>query len=621
MYQCIILCRRLSKYAEEKGFKLKNSKVGMVFIPIDDNKEDEEAEDDDYTDEEFYKVKRELENAAIQVVYKIRDLEDAAKEALLELEEEIAKFVIDPHIEGLIEKYNSYEKVKAYLNNMRDDILEYVYLFYMDEEELKDKYDKEHFLKYKVNLFVDNGIDRENSKAPVIVEINPSPSNLFGKAEYDYYNGNVKTDFTKLIPGAVHKANGGYLVLYVDQLLRYPLSWDMLKRAIQSRQIGVDTQTSIKPENMPIDIKVILIGTNYMYNVLYNYDSDFSKYFKIFVDFDNEMDKNENNEDGIARFIAYQCNKNNLKHFTYDAVEEVIKFSTRICGDKYKLSTQFNKIMEIIVEGDVCAQIRDAEYVDKFDVQKAILERKKRLNRIENKMDESLENGFTLIETKGSRVGVINGLSVLSTGEYSFGRPSRITVTTSPGNKGIVNIEREVNMSGPIHNKGVLILGGYLAENFAQEFPLSLNANICFEQNYGGVDGDSATGAELYALLSSLSKIPLKQSIAATGSMNQKGEIQVVGGISEKIEGFYSACKKQGLNDNQGVIIPKNNSRNLILSDEVTNAIEEGKFTIYTVERVEEAIEILMDVKFDEVKRLVIERLREFNELQSPSKK
>ena len=264
------LLKKIKKYAEEKGFKLKNSKVGMVFIPIDDNKEDEEAEDDDYTDEEFYKVKRELENAAIQVVYKIRDLEDAAKEALLELEEEIAKFVIDPHIEGLIEKYNSYEKVKAYLNNMRDDILEYVYLFYMDEEELKDKYDKEHFLKYKVNLFVDNGIDRENSKAPVIVEINPSPSNLFGKAEYDYYNGNVKTDFTKLIPGAVHKANGGYLVLYVDQLLRYPLSWDMLKRAIQSRQIGVDTQTSIKPENMPIDIKVILIGTNYMYNVLFH---------------------------------------------------------------------------------------------------------------------------------------------------------------------------------------------------------------------------------------------------------------------------------------------------------------------------------------------------------------
>lgn len=612
------LIKKIKKYAEEKGFKLKNSKVGMVFIPIEDEENDE---DEDYKDEEFYKLKRELENAAIQVVYKIRELENAAKEALLELEEEIAKFIIDPHIEVLLEKYNSYDKVKTYLNNMRENILEHVYLFYMDEEELKDKYDKEHFIKYKVNLFVDNGIDRENSKAPVIVEINPSPSNLFGKAEYDYYNGNVKTDFTKLIPGAVHKANGGYLVLYVDQLLRYPLSWDMLKRAIQSRQIGVDTQTSIKPENMPIDIKVVLIGNHYMYNLLYNYDSDFSKYFKIFVDFDNEMDKTDHNEDGIARFIAYQCGKNNLKHFTYDAVKEVIKFSTRICGDRYKLSTKFNKIMEIIFEGDVCAQIRDSEYVDKCDVQKAILERKKRLNRIENKMDESLENGFTLIETSGNRIGVMNGLSVLSTGEYSFGRPSRITVTTSPGNKGIVNIEREVNMSGPIHNKGVLILGGYLAENFAQEFPLSLNANICFEQNYGGIEGDSATGAELYALLSSLSKIPLKQNIAATGSMNQKGEIQVVGGISEKIEGFYSACKKQGLNGNQGVIIPKNNSRNLVLSEEVTNAINEGKFTIYTVERVEEAIEILTDVKFDEIKSRVIERLREFNELQSSSKR
>ena len=612
------LVKKMKKYAEEKGFKLKSSKVGMVFIPIEDEENDE---DEDYKDEEFYKSKRELENAAIQVVYKIRELENVAKEALLELEEEIAKFIIDPHIEVLLEKYNSYDKVKTYLNNMRENILEHVYLFYMDEEELKDKYDKEHFIKYKVNLFVDNGIDRENSKAPVIVEINPSPSNLFGKAEYDYYNGNVKTDFTKLIPGAVHKANGGYLVLYVDQLLRYPLSWDMLKRAIQSRQIGVDTQTSIKPENMPIDIKVVLIGNNYMYNLLYNYDSDFSKYFKIFVDFDNEMDKTDHNEDGIARFIAYQCGKNNLKHFTYDAVKEVIKFSTRICGDRYKLSTKFNKIMEIIFEGDVCAQIRDSEYVDKCDVQKAILERKKRLNRIENKMDESLENGFTLIETSGNRIGVMNGLSVLSTGEYSFGRPSRITVTTSPGNKGIVNIEREVNMSGPIHNKGVLILGGYLAENFAQEFPLSLNANICFEQNYGGIEGDSATGAELYALLSSLSKIPLKQNIAATGSMNQKGEIQVVGGISEKIEGFYSACKKQGLNGNQGVIIPKNNSRNLVLSEEVTNAINEGKFTIYTVERVEEAIEILTDVKFDEIKSRVIERLREFNELQSSSKR
>ncbi|HSQ88945.1 ATP-binding protein [Romboutsia sp.] len=612
-----ILLKKIKKYGEEKGFKLKNSKVGMVFVPIKEEKD--ETKDEDEFDEEFYKVKRELENMAIQVIYKIRDLEDAAKEALLDLEEEIAKFVIDPHIELLTEKYKEYDKVKTYLTNMKKNILEYVYLFYMDEDELKDKYDKDHFLKYKVNLFVDNGTDKNNA-APIIVEMNPSPSNLFGKAEYDYYNGSIKTDFTKLIPGAVHKANGGYLVLYVDQLLRYGLSWDMLKRTIQSRKIGVDTQTSIKPESIPIDMKVILIGNNYMYNLLYNYDPDFSKYFKIFVDFDNEMIKSEVNEDGIARFIALQCNKNNLKHFTYDAVKEVIKLSTRISGDSYKLSTQFNKILEIVVEGDAYATIRGVEYVDKEDVKKAIDERRKRLSRIESKMDESLENGFTLIETQGKRVGVINGLSVLNMGEYSFGRPSRITATTSPGNEGIVNIEREVNMSGPIHNKGVLILGGYIAENFAQEFPLSLNAYICFEQNYGGVDGDSATGAELYALISSLSKIPIKQNIAVTGSMNQKGEIQVVGGIAEKIEGFYSACKRKGLSGDQGVIIPKNNSRNLVLSDELNEAIENGEFKIYTIERIEEALEILTDMKFDEIKKITIERLYEFSKMQKDLK-
>lgn len=605
------LLKKIKKYGEEKGFELKDSKVGMVFIPIEENK--------DVEDEEFYQVKKDLENMAIQVVYKIKALEDEAREELLDLEEEVASFIIDPHIQDLIDKYKDYNKVKTYLNNMKKNILEYVYLFYLDEEDLKEKYDKEHFMKYEVNLFVDNSCEEDNC-VPIIFEMNPSPANLFGKAEYDYYNGSIKTDFTKLIPGAVHKANGGYLVLYVDRLLRYAMSWDLLKGAIQSRELGVDTQTSIKPESMPIDMKVILIGNQEMYNILYSYDPDFSKYFKIFVDFDSEMEKNEVNEYGIARFISYQCNKNNLKHFTHEAVEEVLNYSTRLSGDLYKLSTQFNKIMEVIIEGDAYAKIRESEYVNKEDVIKAIEGRKKRLNRIEDKMDESLEDGFTLIETQGERVGVINGLSVLSTGEYSFGRPSRITVTTSPGNEGIVNIEREVKMSGSIHSKGVLILGGYISETFAQDFPLSLNAYICFEQNYGGVDGDSATGAEVYALLSSLSKIPLKQNIAATGSMNQKGEIQVVGGITEKIEGFYSVCKKKGFKGNEGVIIPKNNMRNLVLSDEINKVIEEGKFKIYTIETVKEAMEILTDSSFDEIKDLVKEQLEKFSKIERGNK-
>ena len=608
------LLKEIKKYGEEKGFKLKNSRLGMVFVPL---KEDYEEE---VSDEEFYKTKRELEHMAIQTVYKIRDIEDEAKEALLELEEEIGRFIIDPHIDELSEKYKEYEKVVQYLKNLRDDILENIFLFYMDEEELKDKIDKDHFLKYRVNLFVDNEDEKTNSSAPIIVETNPSPANLFGKIEYDYYNGNLKTDFTKIIPGAVHKANGGYLVLYADQLLRYQLSWDMLKRTIQSKKIIIDTNISINPESIPIDIKVILIGSNYLYNLLYSYDSDFSKYFKIFVDFDNEMNKNEGNEMGIARFIALQCKKNNLKHFTYDAVQEVINFSTRLSGDIDRLSTEFNKIMEVIVEGNTYAEINNSEFVEKDDVKMAINEKRKRLNKIECKMDDSIENGFTLIDTEGKRVGIINGLSVLSTGEYSFGRASRITATTSIGNRGVINIERKVKMSGSIHDKGILILSGYLSENFAQGYPLSMNASICFEQSYGGVDGDSASGAELYAILSSLGGIPIKQNIAATGSINQKGEIQVVGGITEKIEGFYYTCKNKGLNGNQGVIIPKNNIRNMILSEEVNNAIKEGMFHIYTVNNVEEAMEILTDMKFSEIKALVKERLDSFAKLRDSSK-
>ncbi|HBF5910099.1 ATP-binding protein [Clostridioides difficile] len=610
-----MLLKQIKKYGEEKGFKLKQSKMGIVFIPLK-----EEEDESDESDEEFYKAKRELENMAIQVVYKIRNLEEIAEKAVLELEEEIAKLVVEPHIKRLCEKYENYDKVQTYLENIKKDIIEYMYLFYLDEEELKDKYDKEHFIKYKINLFVDNGSSKNKESAPVVVEINPSPANLFGKAEYDYANGNIKTDFTKLLSGAFHRANGGYLVLYADQLLKYTMSWEILKKTLQTKKVILETQTAIKPENMPLDVKLVLIGSHYIYDILYRYDEDFEKYFKVFVDFDSEMDKNEDNEEGIARFIASQCNKNDLRHFTKSAVEEVIKFSTRLSGDLEKLSTKFNKIMEVVIEGSAYAEFRDSEYTEQCDVKKAINEKRKRINRVETHMDESIENGFTLIETEGRKVGVINGLSVLSTGEYSFGRASRITATTSPGSKGIVNIEREVNMSGSIHNKGVLILGGYLSENFAQDLLLSLNAYVCFEQNYGGIDGDSASSAELYVLLSSLSGVSIKQNIAVTGSINQKGDIQVVGGISEKIEGFYSICKTKGLNGEQGVIIPRKNQRNLVLSDEVNDAVRDGKFKIYTVERVEEAIEILTDVKFEEIKKLVKEKLISFSKIQTVSK-
>ncbi|WP_455539570.1 Lon protease family protein [Terrisporobacter sp.] len=599
------LIKKIKSYGEEKGFKLKSSKVGMVFVPLNENFEEE------ISSEEFFKIKKELENMAIKVVYQIREIEEKIKIIMIEIEDEVGKIVVDPHIEKLKEKYKFNEKVVNYIEKIREDILKNLELFYLDDEELREYCSKDCFLKYAVNLFVDN---QNNEKVPIIVETNPSPSNLFGKVEYDYNSGNIKTDFTKIFSGSLQKANGGYLVLYAQQLLSYPLSWDLLKRTVQSQKIPIETKVSIEAEEIPLDLKIILIGSNYIYNVLYRYDSEFSKYFKIFVDFDSEMDKSEATEYGIAKFIAFQCEKNKFKHFTYEAVEDILKHGTRLVGSKKKLSTDFNKLLEIITEADIFAKIEKKEFVEKKHVEKAICEKRKRLNKIEDKIDEYMLNNTIMIDTEGSRVGVINGLSVLSMGEYSFGRPSRITVTTSIGNKGIVNIEREAKMSGPIHNKSVLILQGYLTERFAQEYPLSLNAYICFEQNYGGIEGDSATLAELCALLSSLSDIPIKQNIAVTGSLNQKGDIQVVGGITEKIEGFYNVCKKRGLNNKTyGVILPKDNMDNLILSDEVEKSVESGNFKIYPITKIEDGIEILMDKMFEDVEILVKEKLGKYN--------
>ncbi|SHH28513.1 Lon protease family protein [Tepidibacter thalassicus] len=599
-----ILIKKLKEYGEKRGFKLKSSKLGIVFVP--------KNEDADTTSEEFLKLKRELENLALQVVSKIKELENIAKDDLLNLEEETGMLVINPMIDDLIEKYGEDYKVKKYLSHLRDDILENMYLFYLDVEELKSLNEKQNLKKYEVNLFIDNVGNGNMDSAPVILETNPSYANLFGKVEYESINGMIKTDFTKIVPGALHKANGGYLVLYIDQVLRNPYSWDMLKRCIQLKEVKIDTLTGIKPEPIPIDIKVILIGSQYLYNVLYRYDEEFNKYFKVIVDFDSEMKRDENNELGVARFIASYCNRNNLKHFTYDAVNVVLKYSSRLVENTNKLSTRFNKIAEIIIESNLFANIRDSEFVEAEDVKKAIYEKWNRINKIEQKIDQMYKTGELLISVEGKKVGVINGLSVINMGEYSFGRPVVITATTSPGNKGVINIEREAKLSGRIHDKGVLILSGYLLENFSKERPVSITANICFEQSYSGVDGDSASGAELYALLSSLSQVPIKQNIAVTGSINQKGEVQVVGGVTQKVEGFYHICKLKGLNGKQGVILPKKNLDNLILLDEVQDAIDKGKFHIYPVTRVEEAMEILTGKSFEYIYDKIISRINKF---------
>ena len=597
------LLKNIRDYGKEKGFKLKSSSSSFIFIPIDDNYEDE------ISAEEFCKTKKELEEMAIQVLYKLKSLEDRVKQVVIETENQIGKLVVEPYIEAARKKYSDNKKVIEYLDALEENIIESIYYFYLDEDDLKDKYDKDYALKYEVNLFVSN-----DNFSKIIVENDPRPSNLFGRVEYEYHNGNLKTDFTKIIPGAFHKANGGYVILYVDQLLRYANTWELLKKTLKTKQIDIEGQGFINPMPIPCDLKIILIGSKYLYNLIYNYDPEFMKYFKVFVDFDDEMDKTEENEDAISRFISYQCNKNNYKHLTYDAVTKVINQSMKMVEDKNKLSTNFNKLMDMIDEGNLYAKMDGSKYIEKRHIDRAILAKKNRIDKIEEKIDESYKNENTLIDIEGKQVGVINGLSVLSTGEHTFGKPSRITVATACGNRGIVNIEREVKMSGSIHNKGVLILEGYLAENFAQEFPLSLNAYICFEQNYGGVDGDSASSAELYALLSSLSNLAIKQNIAVTGSINQKGQIQVVGGIPKKIEGFYYCCKHKGLTGEQGVIIPAKNEDNLVLCEEVEEAIKNKKFHIYKVNKVEEAMEILTDEKFNIIKELSIKKLRKYSE-------
>lgn len=597
------LLKSVKEFGKEKGFNLKSSSSSFIFVPIDEKYEEETSA------EEFYETKVKLEQMAIRVLYKIKELEEKVKQVVLETESQIGKMVVLPIMKVLKDKYNDNKDVVEYLEDLEDDILEYIYLFYLDEEDLVEKCDKNHILKYEVNLFVS-----KKNFSKIIVENNPKPANLFGKAEYEYQNGNLKTDFTKIIPGSLHKANGGYLIIYADQLLRYPNSWEALKQTLKSGQIEIGGQEFINPTPIPLDLKIILIGSNYLYNLIYNYDPEFMKYFKIFVDFDDEMDKTEENEDAISGFISYQCLKNNYKHLTYEAVQKIISQSMKIVEDKNKLSTNFNKIMEIINEANLYAEMDNSEYVEKTHIEKAIHEKKHRIDKIEEKIDQLYKTENTLIDIKGKQIGVINGLSVLNTGEHSFGKPSRITVTTACGSKGIVNIEREAKMSGSIHNKGVLILEGYLAENFAQEFPLSLNAYICFEQNYGGVDGDSASSAELYALLSSLSDVGIKQNIAVTGSINQKGQVQVVGGITKKVEGFYYCCKNKGLTGDQGVIIPAKNEDNLVLCEEVEDAIKNKKFYIYKVNKVEEAMEILTDEKFDTIKKLSIDKLKKYSQ-------
>jgi len=539
----------------------------------------------------------------------------------------------------LMEKYDQFEPVKNYLKAVQEDILSNLSEFMVDEEEAQNPFFwlrrqnvEQAEIRYKVNLVVDN---RETCGSPVIYETNPSYYNLIGRVEYENRLGMIVTDLTMIKGGAIHRANCGYLILQARDVLSSPQSWEALKRVLKTREIrienigeqyGLMAMSTLRPQPIPANLKVIMIGSPLIYQLLYHYDEDFRKLFKVKADFDSEMDRNQDNIYRMAGFISTHCQQENLRHFHREAVARVVEFSARLAERQDKMSTRFNEVVELLYEADAWAERDGSDIVKAEHVDKALEEKIYRCKKYEQKISEAVERGLILLDVEGEKIGQINGLSVIDLGDYQFGRVSRITANTFLGRRGIINIERESQLSGKIHDKGVLILSGYLGMRYGQQVPINLSASLCFEQSYQGVEGDSASAAELFCLLSSLAGVPLKQSLAVTGSVNQKGEIQPVGGVNQKIEGFYNACKVKGLTGDQGVIIPAQNRKDLMLSEEIVTAVREKRFHIYAISTVEEGLALLTGMEIGELREdgtyppdsfngRVISALKRFNEL------
>jgi lon-related putative ATP-dependent protease len=457
----------------------------------------------------------------------------------------------------------------------------------------------EVFTRYRVNCMVDNSAC---VGAPVVFEHSPTYYNLFGRVDYRARIGTLITDHTMIKAGAFHSANGGYLVVQARDLLLSPLSWDTLKRTLRSGEVRIENigeqysalpSDSLRPQPVPVNAKVIMVGAPDVLRTLQSMDEDFRRYFKITADFDTVMERTPENLSKYVSFIASRVRGEGLRHFDREAVATIVHHSSRLVEDQGKLTTQFMLISDIITEADYWANKADSPTIRADHVYKAIEQRKYRASLVEEKLQEFIANGTVHIATEGSVVGQINGLAVYSMGDYAFGRPNRITATVSLGRGQLVNIEREVQLSGKIHSKGFMILNGYLQGKYGHDKPLSMSASIGFEQSYGEVDGDSASSTELYTLISALSGLPIKQGVAVTGSVDQVGDVQAIGGAIYKIEGFYQVCKAKGLTGDQGVMIPRDNIRNLVLNDELVDAVSQGKFHIYAVSTIDEGMEVL----------------------------
>lgn len=630
----------LNEFAKPRGFKFQVTDRGLMSVPM---KEDgalmQEDELGKLTAIEVRKLREDglkLNQDSKDYIDRIKQCEENYKNRNNELDKNVGRSLVGFYGQYLLSKYGNDEKVQKYINDLCNDIVNNISKFKMDEEDNKQnpmamlgimspRNDEKIFNKYKVNLFIDNS---ECEECNIIMENNPTYYNLTGCIEYKNEIGAMTTSFMEIKPGSLHKANGGYLIINVKDLLTNPFSWDCLKRALKTGKISIESlnkqygylvTSTLKPDPIDLDIKVVLVGDSYLYSMLYAYEEDFRNLFKIMADFDIEIDKSKENIYKTVQLIANKCNESNLKHFDKEAVEKIIEYSTRMSDSKEKLTARFNKIVELVYEADAVSDDKN-QFVTKEDVQKAINQKIYRNNKYEEKLNEMFKDGTLLIDIEGKKVGQINGLAVMGTGEYSFGKPSKITASTYKGRSGVINIEREIKQSGSIHDKGVLILSGYLGARYGKEKPLSITTSITFEQNYSGVDGDSASSTELYAIISSIADIPIRQDIAVTGSVSQKGEIQPIGGINQKVEGYFDVCKIKGFTGNQGVMMPIQNVKNLLLKDEIVEAVREGKFNIYAISSIQEGLEILTGISMEEIDKTVNEKLEMYRKLDKEDK-
>jgi len=605
------LLTKLGQEAQQAGFALQSSPMGLMIVPIVGGQplsDQAFVALPDAAREDIRRRRAGLEDKVKNTMKEVRRLERQAQEQARKLDSEVALFVVGGLLEDLLEKYRGFPEVETYLKDVQEDITRNVSQFRAPPEAQQPgavpvPWAQElAFRKYQVNVVVDNS-DRQG--APVITELNPTYNNLFGRMEKETQFGVLHTDFTLIKAGSLHQANGGYLVVPVEEVLRNLFAWDGLKRALRHQEIAMEEMgerlgfvatKSLRPEPFPLDVKVVLIGTSMLYHLLYTTDEDFNELFKVKAHFDTRMGRTDDNLQDYVAFMCTLCEKEHLRHLDRDAVAKLVEHGSRLAEDQEKLSTHFAEMADVIREANYRAGQDNSPHITRDHVRQAIEARVYRSNLLEERIREMIARDTLLIDTQGAVAGQVNGLSVIDLGDYAFGRPSRITASIALGRAGVVDIEREVKMGGPIHSKGVMILGGYLSQRYAQDKPLSLSARLVFEQSYEGVEGDSASSTELYALLSALSGLPIRQEIAVTGSVNQHGEIQAIGGVNQKIEGFFDVCRVKGLTGEQGVMIPAANRQHLMLREDVVEAVEQGQFHVWSVSTVDEGIELLTGV-------------------------